>query len=198
VTQFWTLDARITYCRSVFVFGCDRFQFSSYHSYRASFCYYRLSKNLTTSRRRFSLDSTRFLNIGKESNFFEHPLAMKWCRLIPDLMPNFSSSYNSRMMPGKNDTKKTETGHIQKRILNDSMLFLHLKFKTESPNNISLATFWFDFEWVNGWLLLKPSSDFEWVNGWLLFNIVQQLFSYIMARTSSFLMRWWWGPLCFL
>ena len=48
---------------------------------------------------------------------------------------------NSRMMPGKNDTKKTETGHIQKRILNDSMLFLHLKFKTESPNNISLATF---------------------------------------------------------
>jgi hypothetical protein len=36
-----------------------------------------LSKNLTTSRRRFSLDSTRFLNIGKESNFFEHPLAMK-------------------------------------------------------------------------------------------------------------------------
>ena len=48
---------------------------------------------------------------------------------------------NSRMMPGKNDTKKTETGHIQKRILNNSMLFLHLKFKTESPNNISLATF---------------------------------------------------------
>jgi hypothetical protein len=31
-----------------------------------------LSKNLTTSRRRFSLDSTRFLNIGKESNFFAH------------------------------------------------------------------------------------------------------------------------------
>ena len=45
------------------------------------------------------------------------------------------------MMPGKNDTKKSETGHIQKRILNDSMLFLHLKFKTESPNKISLATF---------------------------------------------------------
>ncbi|CAG2198148.1 unnamed protein product [Mytilus edulis] len=48
---------------------------------------------------------------------------------------------NSRMMPGKNDKKKTETGHIQKRVLNDSMLFLHLKFKTESPKKISLATF---------------------------------------------------------
>jgi hypothetical protein len=53
-----------------------------------------LSKYLTTSRRRCSLYSTRFLNLGKESNFFEHPLAMKWCRLIPDLMPNiFFISY---------------------------------------------------------------------------------------------------------
>jgi len=24
----------------------------------------------------------------------------------------------------------------------------------------------------------------------------QQVFSYIMARTSSFSMRWWWGQLC--
>jgi len=24
----------------------------------------------------------------------------------------------------------------------------------------------------------------------------QQFFSYIMVRTSSILMRWWWGPLC--
>jgi hypothetical protein len=24
----------------------------------------------------------------------------------------------------------------------------------------------------------------------------QRLFSYIMARTSYFSMRWWWGPLC--
>ena len=25
---------------------------------------------------------------------------------------------------------------------------------------------------------------------------IQQYFSYIMATTSSFSMRWWWGPLC--
>jgi len=25
---------------------------------------------------------------------------------------------------------------------------------------------------------------------------IQQFFSYIMARTSQFSMRWWWGPLC--
>jgi len=24
----------------------------------------------------------------------------------------------------------------------------------------------------------------------------QQFFSYIMARTSKFSMRWWWGQLC--
>jgi len=25
---------------------------------------------------------------------------------------------------------------------------------------------------------------------------IQQIFSYILARTSYFSMRWWWGPLC--
>jgi len=25
---------------------------------------------------------------------------------------------------------------------------------------------------------------------------IQQFFSYIMARTSKFPMRWWWDPLC--
>jgi len=25
---------------------------------------------------------------------------------------------------------------------------------------------------------------------------IQQFVSYIMARTSSFSVRWWWGPLC--
>jgi hypothetical protein len=34
------------------------------------------------------------------------------------------------------------------------------------------------------------------VSEWLLFNANSAIFSYIMARTSYFSMRWWWGPLC--
>lgn len=48
---------------------------------------------------------------------------------------------NSRIMPGKNDKKKTKFGHIQKRVLNDSLMFLHMKFKAETSRHISLATF---------------------------------------------------------
>ena len=39
----------------------------------------------------------------------------------------------------------------------------------------------------------------EWVSEWesecLLFNANSAIFSYIMARTSTFWMRWWLGPL---
>ncbi|CAC5379205.1 unnamed protein product [Mytilus coruscus] len=48
---------------------------------------------------------------------------------------------NSRVMPGKNDKKKTKLGHIQKRVLNDNLMFLHLKFKAETSRKISFATF---------------------------------------------------------
>jgi hypothetical protein len=48
---------------------------------------------------------------------------------------------NSRMMPGKNDKKKTQSGHMQKRVLNDSMSCLHMKFVSETSEKISLATF---------------------------------------------------------
>ena len=40
--------------------------------------------------------------------------------------------------------------------------------------------------WVNEWVS-------EWVIEWLLFNVNSTIFSHIMARTSSFSMRWWWG-----
>lgn len=48
---------------------------------------------------------------------------------------------NSRMMPGKNDKKKAENGHVQKRVLNDSMACLHMKFAAETSEKISLAAF---------------------------------------------------------
>lgn len=49
---------------------------------------------------------------------------------------------NSRMMPGKNEKKKAENGHMQKRVLNDSVACLHMKFATETSKKISLATFY--------------------------------------------------------
>jgi hypothetical protein len=48
---------------------------------------------------------------------------------------------NSRMMPGKNDKVKENKGHLQKRVLNDSMGFLHLKYISETGDKLSFATF---------------------------------------------------------
>lgn len=48
---------------------------------------------------------------------------------------------NSRMVPGKNDNKKAENRHMQKRVFNDSMACLHMTFATETSEKISLATF---------------------------------------------------------
>jgi hypothetical protein len=36
----------------------------------------------------------------------------------------------------------------------------------------------------------------EWVSDCCCLTSTKQFFSYIMARTSSFSMRWWWGLLC--
>lgn len=48
---------------------------------------------------------------------------------------------NSRMMQEKNDNKKAENRHMQKRVFNDSMPCLHMTFVTETSEKISLATF---------------------------------------------------------
>ena len=48
---------------------------------------------------------------------------------------------NSRVMPGKNDKVKDGSDHKQKRVLNDSLSFLHMKFKSETDNKVSFATF---------------------------------------------------------
>lgn len=48
---------------------------------------------------------------------------------------------NSRMIPGKNDKKKAENGHMQKRVLNDSMACLHMKFATETSEKYHLPHF---------------------------------------------------------
>ena len=55
----------------------------------------------------------------------------------------FKRDDNSRAMPGKNDAKKVATSvKKQKRILNDYLKNLHLKFLSEEPNmKISLASF---------------------------------------------------------
>ena len=55
----------------------------------------------------------------------------------------FKRDHNSRAMPGKNDAKKVATGvKKQKRILNDYLKNLHLKFLSEEPN---MRYHWFRF-----------------------------------------------------
>jgi len=44
-------------------------------------------------------------------------------------------------MPGKNDKVKTKGIYKQKRVLSDSLAYLHLKYNTEATRKISLATF---------------------------------------------------------
>lgn len=48
---------------------------------------------------------------------------------------------NSRMMPGKGDKVTDNKKHEQKRVLNDSMGFLHMKFQAETEDKMSFATF---------------------------------------------------------
>ncbi|VDI22192.1 Hypothetical predicted protein [Mytilus galloprovincialis] len=61
--------------------------------------------------------------------------------LRKDILTFLERDDNSREMPGKNDKTKTEDGHVQKRILNDNMAFLHLKYKTETSSNVSFSRF---------------------------------------------------------
>ena len=64
-------------------------------------------------------------------------------RVKSDVLSFFGRDDNSRQMPGKNDAKKVETGvKKQKRILNDYLKNLLLKFLSEEPDiRISLASF---------------------------------------------------------
>ena len=64
-------------------------------------------------------------------------------RMKSDVLSFLGRDDNSRQMPGKNDAKKVETGvKKQKRILNDYLKNLHLKFLSEEPDiRISLASF---------------------------------------------------------
>ena len=44
-------------------------------------------------------------------------------------------------MPGKNDKAKSDNGHVEKRILNDNMAFLHMIYKAETSSKISFSNF---------------------------------------------------------
>jgi hypothetical protein len=54
-------------------------------------------------------------------------------------------------------------------------------------------------EGINKYGFLKMTClviDWVSVSEWLLLTPREQLFSYIMVRTSYLLMRWWWCQLC--
>ena len=91
------------------------------------------------------------INRHKITETLDKSIAIKkrWCsdgvsnRLKSDVLSFLGRDDNSRKMPGKNDAKKVETGvKKQKRILNDYLKNLHLKFLSEEPDiRISLASF---------------------------------------------------------
>lgn len=56
--------------------------------------------------------------------------------LLTDMQAFFERDDNSRKMLGKNDKIKVGIEHVQKRILNDSLIYLHLKYKVEKSSNV--------------------------------------------------------------
>jgi hypothetical protein len=65
----------------------------------------------------------------------DYRISTKWLQLL-------SREDNSREMPGKNDYRKSEGEQRQRKVLNDSLRNLYLKYCSEREHcNMSLATF---------------------------------------------------------
>jgi len=77
--------------------------------------------------------------------------------------------------------------------------------------NIPEEFFFFIWQLYHHYGPVKPELKIDGWNAWYFDNMkalvsewvsdcsltpIQQFFSYIVARTSWFSMRWWWGPLC--
>ena len=62
-------------------------------------------------------------------------------KLKEDVTSFLSRDDNSRVLPGKNDAVKVGTSKEQRRVLNDYMHNLHIKYRAESNYRISLASF---------------------------------------------------------
>ena len=65
----------------------------------------------------------------------------KRTKLTDDIRTFLERDDNSRVLPGKNDKFKIQKGHEQKRVLNDSLMYLHMKYKAEKSSNVSFSTF---------------------------------------------------------
>jgi len=65
----------------------------------------------------------------------------KRTKLSNDINKFLERDDNSRAMPGKNDKAKTVKGHVQRRVLNDNMAFLHMKYQAETSSKVSFSTF---------------------------------------------------------
>ncbi|KAK6184250.1 hypothetical protein SNE40_006756 [Patella caerulea] len=62
-------------------------------------------------------------------------------RLKADVITFLSRDDNSRILAGKNDAVKVGRNREQKRVLNDYLYNLHIKYRAESNYTISLASF---------------------------------------------------------
>jgi len=65
----------------------------------------------------------------------------KCTKLSNDINKLLGRDDNSRDMPSKNDKAKTVKGHVQRRVLNDNMAFLHMKYQVETSSKVSFSAF---------------------------------------------------------
>ena len=103
---------------------------------------YRLCKKLSKSTRinRNTLGKKKAsTNIKRPKKRTRNEQTMNQIR--QNVFTFFSRDDNSRVLPGKNDKVKTKGVYKQKRVLNDSLAYLHLKYNAEATRKISLATF---------------------------------------------------------
>ncbi|KAJ8301685.1 hypothetical protein KUTeg_020672 [Tegillarca granosa] len=89
-----------------------------------------------------SRENCLLLSSIKETSIRKSRKAFERKQLSQKVLTFFEREDNSSCLQGKRDTKKYEDGTKQVRVLNDYMYNLHLKFKSENPEDkIGLSTF---------------------------------------------------------
>ena len=99
-------------------------------------------------RMRSALQNSTGLNrkkqyVGKSVSRYQRSRMSQYRKQVNDSITQFlERDDNSRMLPGKQDAVKSGKVKVQKRVLNDYMYNLHLKYLAESPMKISRTCFY--------------------------------------------------------
>ena len=99
-------------------------------------------------RMRSALQNSTGLNrkkqyVGKSVSRYQRSRMSQYRKRVTDSITQFlERDDNSRMLPGKHHAVKSGKVKVQKRVLNDYMYNLHLKYLAESPMKISRTCFY--------------------------------------------------------